>query len=275
MSNLVKRVLFTVVALPTGIFLIFLGAWPYAIFISLILARAIWEYADLFGLPPSKPARWLMVASVLGILLARFLFGTGHDHWVLALICAIIVGYQLVQYERGNDKAGSGFAIMLSGVLYIGLMGSYMMLLRETPVFGEWWLLLTVFAVILTDTMAYFLGTRFGRHRMTPRLSPKKSWEGFAAGAIFSALGTPLFGLLFHVFGMPRDPQFSLVNVFVLGLCVGILSPLGDLGISMIKREVHLKDTGDILPGHGGVLDRADSWLWAFPIGYYLALIFQ
>lgn len=275
MSNLVQRILFTAVVLPLGIFLIFWGAWPYAIFISLILSRAIWEYADLFHLPPSKLTRWLMVASVLAILFTRFLHSTGADHIVMAVICALMVGYQLVRYERGDDKAGSGFAIILSGIVYLGLMGSYMLLLRETPVYGEWWLMLTVFAVVLTDSMAYFFGIRFGRHRMTPRLSPKKSWEGFAAGAIFAAVGTPAFAQLFHVFGMPRDPQFSLLNIFLLGLAVGLLSPLGDLGISMIKREMHLKDTSDILPGHGGVLDRADSWMWAFPIGYYLALFFQ
>ncbi|MCW5876218.1 MAG: phosphatidate cytidylyltransferase [Anaerolineales bacterium] len=272
MNNLAQRLLFTVVALPTGIFLIFWGAWPYAIFIALILARAAWEYADLFHLAQGKSLRWLMVAGVTGILLVRFLLGTGHDHWILALVCAAAALYQLVQYERGYAKAGSAFAAMLSGIIYIGLMGSYMLILREVPEHGEWWLMLTVFAVILADTSAYFFGIRFGRRRMVPRLSPKKSWEGYAGGLVGAALGTPAFGLLFHVFGMPKDAAFSVANMALLGLCIGLLSPLGDLTISMIKREMKLKDTSDILPGHGGVLDRADSWLWAFPIGYYLAL---
>jgi phosphatidate cytidylyltransferase len=267
------RVLFTVIALPLGIFFIFGEAWLYAIFIAAILGRAAWEYADLFRNGGARPSRWVLVAGVLAIFLSRFVSGFSEDHWVLALICAAVLSYYLLQYEGGRSRAATDFATTLSGVFYIGLLGSYMLLLRQVTPNGQWWLLLSLFAVMLADTIAYLIGSRYGRRRLAPTLSPKKSVEGYAAGAVAAAVGTPLFMLLFGQLGMPASPAFSLTNAALLGLALGILPTLGDLGISMIKREMKLKDASQILPGHGGVLDRIDSWLWAFPIGYYLVLL--
>lgn len=273
MSSFAQRVLFTVVALPLGIFFIFWGGWPYAIFIAAILARGAWEYADLFRNGGGRPSNLLLLGGVIGIFAARFAAGFSQDHWVLVLLVGACVTFYLVEYERGRVAAGSDFAATLSGIFYVGLLGSYLLLLRQTPAYGEWWVLLTLFAVMLADTTAYMFGTRYGKTRLAPRLSPKKSWEGFIAGVVASAVGTPQFLLLFRMLGLPDDPQFSIVNVALLGLAIGILPTLGDLAISMIKREMKMKDASHILPGHGGVLDRIDSWLWAFPIGYYLVTI--
>lgn len=270
---LVQRVVFTLVALPLGIIVIFWGVWPYAILIALVLGRAAWEYAVLFRNGGGQPSRWLLVAGVLTIYLSRFLAGFAEDHWVLSLISAGVLSYYLLQFERGRKSAASDFAATLSGIFYIGLLGSYLMLVHQIPENGNWWLLLTLFAVILADTTAYLVGSRVGKTRLAPTLSPKKSVEGYLAGIAAAAIGTPLFMLLFLQLGMPKVPAFSVANAALLGLAVGIFPTLGDLGISMIKREMKLKDASHILPGHGGVLDRIDSWLWAFPIGYYLVLL--
>lgn len=266
---LYKRALFTVIALPIGIIFIVWGGWVYALFIGLILGRAGWEYANIFRNGGGRTDHWVLVAGVLAIFLSRFVYGFSADHWVFALICAATTAYYLLQFERGKDNAASDFAVTLSGIFYIGILGSYLLLLRQDPQNGQWWLLLTLFAVMLADTTAYLFGSRFGRTRLAPRLSPKKSVEGYVAGIVAAAAGTPLFMLLFRQFGLPDDPSFSLANLTLLGLAIGILPTLGDLGISMIKREMKVKDAGNILYGHGGVLDRIDSWLWAFPIGYY------
>lgn len=265
-----QRVLFTVVALPLGIVAIMLGGWIYATVVALILARAAWEYAALFRSGGGQPSALMMLGGVLAIFVARFTSGFLSDSWLLPLLIALTMVIHLAEFERGREHAASDFADTLSGIFYIGLFGSYLLLVRLIPQYGEWWLMLTLFAVMLADTSAYFIGIAFGKHNLAPHLSPKKSWEGYLGGVFLTTVGMPLFLLLFRQFGLPDIPSFSLLNIAFLGLLIGILPTLGDLGISMIKREVHQKDTSDILPGHGGVLDRIDSWLWAMPIGYYL-----
>jgi phosphatidate cytidylyltransferase len=114
-----------------------------------------------------------------------------------------------------------------------------------------------------------------GKHKMVPRLSPKKSWEGYIGGVVFAAGGLPLLGLLFARLGMPAGAPFTSANLALLGLAIGALTTLGDLAESMIKRQMKVKDAGQLLPGHGGIFDRIDSWLWALPIGYFLiSLVF-
>ena len=131
-------------------------------------------------------------------------------------------------------------------------------------------LLLSLVAVWVADTAAYFIGTAYGKRRLAPRLSPKKSWEGYLSGVFFGILLTPLFLFLFQRLGLPSDPAFSLTNASLLGFALSVLPTFGDLGESMIKRQMKVKDASQLLPGHGGVLDRIDSWLWALPIAYYL-----
>jgi phosphatidate cytidylyltransferase len=268
---LYQRVLFTVVALPLGILAVMAGGWIFALVVAAILARAIWEYAALFQAGGAQPARFLMLVSVLAVYFARYFIGFEFDGWLLPLLIGLTLVIHLMQFETGRDQSGSDFAASISGIFYVGLFGSYLLLVRLLPT-GEWWFMLVLFAVMLADTSAYFIGSAFGKHRLAPRLSPKKSWEGYVGGIILTTIGMPLFLLLFRQFGLPGTPAFSITNIAVLGLAIGVAPTLGDLGISMIKREMHQKDTSDILPGHGGVLDRIDSWLWAMPIGYYLIL---
>lgn len=266
---LYQRVLFTVVALPLGILAVFTGGWVFALVVAAILTRAVWEYAALFRAGGTQPSRVMLVGGVLGIYLARYFAGFELDGWLLPLLVGLTLIIHQFHFERGRDHAGSDFAATLSGIFYVGLLGSYMLMVRLLQS-GEWWFMLTLFAVMLADTSAYFIGSAFGKNRLAPRLSPKKSWEGYIGGILVTAIGMPLFLLLFQIFGLPDTPAFSITNAGILGLVIGTLPTFGDLGISMIKREMHQKDTSDILPGHGGVLDRIDSWLWAMPIGFYL-----
>lgn len=268
-----QRVLFTVVALPLGIAAVMTGGWIFGLVVAAILVRAAWEYAKLFSVGGGQPSPLMLVGGVLAIFLARFFSGMESDGWLLTLLVALTLVIHLLQFERGRDHAASDFAATISGIFYVGLLGSYLLLVRLIPESGEWWFMLTLFAVMLADTSAYFVGTAWGKRRMAPRLSPKKSWEGYFGGVVITTLGLPLFLYLFRQFGLPDTPSFSLFNIALLGFVIGVFPTLGDLGISMIKREMHQKDTSDILPGHGGVLDRIDSWLWAMPIGYYLVLL--
>jgi phosphatidate cytidylyltransferase len=120
--------------------------------------------------------------------------------------------------------------------------------------------------VWLADTGAFLLGAAYGKHRMAPRLSPKKTWEGYAAGALTAMLTGGFFAYAYTAWGPLHIPVWAGA---VFGLVVGLLTPLGDLGESMIKRQAAMKDSGNIFPGHGGAFDRIDSWLWAAMLGFY------
>lgn len=269
---LIQRVLVAVILLPLGIAAIVAGGAWFAAVGLVILCLAAWEYAALFEANQLQPSRGLLVAGVGGLVLARYLVGYDYDYWLLPLLVLVAITIHLLAYERGRDQAATDFAITMSGLFYIGLLGSHLVLLRALP-HGEWWVLLTLPSLWVADSAAYFLGTRFGRHKLAPRLSPHKSWEGYVSGLVFGTLGGPLLLMLYRQWGLPADPAFTTGNAALLGFAMSLLPTLGDLGESMIKRQVGVKDSGTILPGHGGMFDRIDSWLWALPIGYFLIVM--
>ena len=247
------------------------GGILFFILTSLILLLAANEYLNLFQAGDYLPSRKLVLASVFSILLVRQIFAFDWDHMLLPLFIMLSMGAHLYAYEQGRDKAGSDFAITLSAIFYIGILGAFMVSLRYLPQ-GQWWLMLTLFSVWVADSAAFFIGRRYGKNKLAPRLSPNKSWQGYLAGIFFAVLTAPLFLRLFENFGLAAegDSSFAMLNVLSLAFFMALLPTLGDLGVSMIKRQMAIKDSGTILPGHGGMLDRMDSWLWAFPISYFL-----
>jgi phosphatidate cytidylyltransferase len=265
------RILVTLIGLPIIIAIFMAGGWLFAVVVAAVLARAAWEYAGIFEAGGAQPVKWLMAAGAAAILLVRFF--SLEAEWLPALLALLAATLHLFAYERGRNQAATDFTITLSGIVYIGILGSYFAAVRNLPN-GEWWLLLTLVAVWLADSAAYLIGTPYGKHKMAPRLSPKKSWEGYVAGVVFSTAGAPLFGLLFARLGMPADAAFSSLNLAILGFVIGALTTLGDLTESMIKRQMKVKDASQLLPGHGGIFDRIDSWLWALPLGYFLITLF-
>ena len=144
-----------------------------------------------------------------------------------------------------------------------------MILLRDLPN-GFWWILIALPSGWLAHSGAYFIGSKFGKHKMVPRLSPKKSWEGYFGGALVSVIGTPLLILLYQSLGMPESVEISLWQAALFGLLISLVGPIGDLFGSMLKRMAQVKDSSNLLPGHGGVFDRIDTWIWAASIGFIL-----
>jgi phosphatidate cytidylyltransferase len=122
--------------------------------------------------------------------------------------------------------------------------------------------------VWLADSGAYSIGAAYGKHKLSPRLSPKKSWEGYWAGVFTGVIGAMFLAYAYGRWGSLTG-DISLAQAALLGLLLGLLTPLGDLGESMFKRQARLKDSSDVIPGHGGFFDRIDSWLWAAVIGFY------
>jgi phosphatidate cytidylyltransferase len=270
-DSFLKRVLVVLVLLPVGLGLIYLGGWAYSGFVSLMLGFATYEFARLFMADDFEPALWLSVGGTLFVSAGRAAFGVEGSAAVLSLCILACLTYHLIAFERGRNRAASDFTITVAAILYLGWIGAYMISLRNLPD-GLWWVLTILPAVWLADTAAYLVGARIGKHKMTKRLSPKKSWEGYLAGILASIIGTTLLVMLWKNLG--AGETLTPLRGALIAVVLSILSVLGDLGESMIKRQIGVKDSGHLLPGHGGIFDRVDSWLWGGVIGFYWITFF-
>lgn len=263
---LMKRVIASLVMAAIGIPAIVFGDIYYILLIGLFLVMASWEYVKIFQVAKFEPSMIVTVGGVFFILIFRS-YLPDYAGALLTLLVLLAMTVHLVAYERGRDQAATDFALTICGFVYLGWLGAYLLDLRFLPG-GLWWLLLSLGSVWIADSAAFFIGSRFGRHKLSPRLSPKKSWEGYWAGVILGTLSTIGLALLFH--NLADDFQVTWWQGGLLGLVMSVFTTLGDLGESMLKRQAGVKDSSNIIPGHGGFLDRIDSWLWAAAIGYFL-----
>jgi phosphatidate cytidylyltransferase len=269
LSPLAQRLIVAILLIPLGVTFIWWGGWPFALLITLILARAAWEYWRLFHNGGFQPSVYLLVGGAAAMSLSRFLWGFDATAPSLVLLALGSMALKVVTYLKGAKTAALDFNIELAGILYLGWLGAYLITLRQMPQ-GFWWFMLVLPAIWISDGGAYLVGSRIGKHKMASLISPNKSWEGYVGGVLFGIAGTAALGALWQL----RSPVMSLERGLIVGAVVSILSPVGDLFESMLKRGMGVKDAGRILPGHGGFMDRIDSWLWAAPLGFYLIKIF-
>jgi phosphatidate cytidylyltransferase len=266
-----KRVVAALILAGIGIPAMFFGNLPYFVLITIFLSIVAWEYVNLFRTMKYSPSMGLTVGGVVVILFVRDFFPEFASA-ALALCILLAMTVHLLDYERGRDTAGTDFAVTVAGLVYVGWIGAYLLDLRALGgQDGFWYSLLTLGAMWLADATAYFYGSKLGKHKMTPRLSPKKSWEGYWAGVIVGTLGTAGLAVAWHALG---GPDVSWWQGGLLGLVLSVVTTLGDLGESMLKRQAGLKDSSNIIPGHGGFFDRMDAWLWGGVIGYFLIFWF-
>jgi phosphatidate cytidylyltransferase len=267
-----RRRLITALGLAlVGMPAILLGGIFYFLLMGTFLIGAAWEFVHLFRAVKFEPHMQITVGGVALILTARMFFPQ-HAMPIFAAIILIALAYHLLAYERGRDRAALDFGVTLTGLVYIGWIGAYLFDIRNLPE-GGWWFMLVLPSVWLADSGAYSIGRAYGKHKMAPRLSPKKSWEGYAAGVFTGMIGGAFLVFAYSTFGNLTG-DITIWQGAILGLILGVLSPLGDLGESMFKRQSGIKDSSDIIPGHGGFFDRIDSWLWGAVIGYYFLVWF-
>jgi phosphatidate cytidylyltransferase len=249
-------ILVVVVAIPAA-----LGGWPFLALIALIAGLGTWEYCRLLRQGGHEPLAPLAVAlSLLFVAQAQW---PGLLPLSFLLTVAVISSL-LISLWHKSPQPVTDWALTLAGVLYLGWLLSQFVRLRAEPQ-GLPWLVLAALMVWAADVCAYFAGRAFGRHPWWPRHSPKKSWEGYLAGAAAATLVAALAG--HFLVGLRWSEGLAL------GLLIGFTAPLGDLAESMLKRQVGAKDSSHLIPGHGGVLDRIDSLLIAIPIVFYWATL--
>lgn len=257
---------------PLTLLLVYLGGWFYFISFAGLLIVASIEFSHLGGklgwriplliLIPSVIAQWFLPLEVQEMLFGGSGLQVDLASTAMVLSLLVIMAYALWLFERkdGEDAAGSWMA-GVGGVIVLGWLGSYFFQLRAFGEKGMEWTIAVMVGIWIADSGAYVFGKTLGRHKLAPRLSPNKTLEGYFGGVLFGTVATILLALLFDL---------NLWTALLIGLTISILSPLGDLAVSMLKRTVGVKDSGNFLPGHGGALDRTDSLLWGVVLAYYL-----
>jgi phosphatidate cytidylyltransferase len=266
---MLKRTISSLAILAIGLPVLMIGGIPYFLLIAFLLVAAAWEYSIMFRAAGRNPSRLVLLGGIFIVIAVRSFF-PAYSLPALEILILLALAIHLFDYERGQDGAALDFGITISGLIYLGWVGAYLLDLRSLPN-GAWWVFLALPCVWMADSGAYVIGAAYGKHKMAARLSPKKSWEGYWAGVFTALLSGMFFAFAYTTWG-PLD--VAIWQGGLLGLLVGLLTPLGDLGESMFKRQVNMKDSGNIIPGHGGAFDRIDSWLWGAILSYYFIVWF-
>ena len=264
---MIRRLLVAAVLIPVvlalvlwaSLWLFFLGLLPFALL-------GLWEYLELMARAGASPPRLPLYLAGLALLAAAAWF---PRHLLGAIILASLAVFLVAALRKGlASEIPAISAAAVFGLLYVAVPFALAVDLRAGQD-GPWVLLYGLILVWVGDTAAFFGGRAMGRHRLAPTLSPGKTWEG----TVISALVTVAFGFwLFRVwFGPASAPAFHFV---LLPLVINVAAQLGDLAESALKRGAGVKDSSNLIPGHGGVLDRVDALLFALPaLWYYWKLV--
>jgi phosphatidate cytidylyltransferase len=248
--------------------IVFLPAWVYLILVWVLAMSSAWELLVLFR-RLGHPAPLGSSLAVLGMLLPGVWLAGVRGSGAVVALAALVVPVTYLLGRHPIKGAASGIAGATFAVIYFLVTAGAMGFLR-TAFAGTTGVKVVLLHCLTTwggDSGAYYLGSRFGKHRLAPRVSPKKSWEGIVGGTLLTAFGIWFCRTVFY-------PELSLSLAVGAGVVLAVTSPVGDLVESLFKRDAGVKDSSDLLPGHGGFLDRSDSLFFAAPfiLALFLAL---
>jgi phosphatidate cytidylyltransferase len=260
MSGFLSRVLIAAIGLPLVLGLAWKGGWWL---FALLAVAALVALHEFYGM--ARPLRPLVAAGYGGVLMALAGARTGGLGWMLGGFLAVFVlSFVLNAVAETRASATVAISATVLGTAWIGFGLGHLLLLRDIPRHAQLATFTVLIAVFAADTAAYFVGRLVGRHKLAPVLSPGKTWEGFVAGSLAAIF------VAFVALYQDRDHFLTIWQAIVLGIVIALAEAMGDLFESALKRDLQVKDTGRLLAGHGGVLDRIDSLLFAVPAAYYL-----
>jgi len=261
---LIVRIISALAGIPIVLASVYFGGLWYALFLLLVLNMGAYEYNKLLrNKGYNSPAAF----SFLGVSLFIITLYFGRHDFIYPLIMALFFFLFISALFRMDKISIADSAFSLWGIIYIGGMGGYLFLLRMLPD-GAIYTYLMLAGVWIHDSMAYFIGAKWGFRKFAPQISPNKSVEGSLAGILGTVSILFSASILFPDF-IPLRPGQAII--FALG--VSVFAQLGDLIESALKRQLKVKDSGAIIPGHGGILDRFDSLLLTAPFVYYFFLL--
>lgn len=261
LSNTSKRVLVSVAAIPLIIAASYFGSIYFYIFVMALSLIAYYEFTNMAQRKGAHPNL------LFGILAIAFIVSNQYKPLVglFTSFLVIIFLLSLIELFRNKSSAILNISTTLLGIFYIGLFSSALIALREfypnidgLYLRGGYIVISLLAAIWICDSAAFFLGTAFGKHKLFPRISPKKSWEGAISGLAFAIITMIIARIIFLDF-------LSVSSAVIIGIIVGVFGQTGDLVESMFKRDADVKDSSNIIPGHGGVFDRFDSLLYTAP----------
>lgn len=253
------RVITALVLIPLVALVVYLGGIWLALGVGLFALVAGWEFVQMMKTGNYLPNIFVVLGLIA--LLVVYCYQRSLVSLPLILTAAILISMAW-QLFRVTPAPTADWALTLAGGLYIGWGLGHLVSLRQLDN-GLAWVSLTLIATWSADSFAYFVGRTLGKHKLWPRLSPKKTWEGFIGGIAGGIIGA---AVVMAIFNLPP------ASTLVAGAIVAIVALFGDLSISMMKRHVGVKDSSNLIPGHGGFLDRADSLLFVSPVVYYFAV---
>ena len=269
---MLERMLTVLVSVPVIFACTYFGGLWFFALVAVIAVISINEFYNLMKKKGFNPYYTLGNIFSLGMIVFAHNL-TNHPNWepvsAAMLTAAVISVFLAGIFIKRSAQATANISITLLGVLYIGWLFGYLVLLRALPLHGEL-LFLLMFIVWTADTLAYFAGKQFGRRQLSPYISPKKTVEGAAAGLAGALLAAVLFAMAYEQTLYPAN----LVHYLIIGGFVGVVAQLSDLSESLVKRDAGAKDSSNIVPGHGGVLDRMDSFIFTAPLLYYYVILF-
>ncbi len=253
------RIISSIVSLPILLAIIYFGT-PFHFFLLLEFAIFIGLYEFYRMIEKGGLGCYKWVGIILGILLSLAIFKGAYINLVIASSVIILF---IIRIFEGNtsDNTFSYVSNTIFGILYVSFLMSYLGIIRNSGDNGRE---LIFFALLITwmgDTTAYYGGKSFGKHKLAPLISPKKTVEGAIIGLMGSIIGAIIAKSWFL--------DISILNAIAAGILIGAFGQFGDLSESIIKRNLQVKDSGGIIPGHGGILDRVDSLLFSAPVFYY------
>jgi len=265
MGRLEKKKIWTaIVMVPPMIFLIAMG--PPAVLILMVFLATLLGLREFYTLtlPHSKWfERW--VGMGLGLILSMMIsYGDTKIVFPFFVFLLLLLSILFMITSQNLSSTISNMGIMFFGIFYIGFLLSHVSMIRNM-VDGKQWVLFLIATVWAGDISAFLSGTLLGRHKLYPKISPKKTYEGLAGGIVGSVIVALTFTLLFI-------PKLKIESCVLLAIGLGFLGQLGDFTESMLKRSAQVKDSGSLIPGHGGMLDRLDSFLFSAPFLHYSLL---
>lgn len=264
-GNTTTRIIVSAIAIPAIVAVTYFGHVPFLIFVLAISLIAFYEFYIMLK---SKNAH---VNLLLGFIAVAFLVFNQYYVLMNAYMFLIIWFVVLLIYElyRNTESALNNLGATLLSTMFLGLFGSSLLGIREFYSVDDelylngGYLIISIMATIwICDSAAFFGGTALGKHKLFPRVSPNKTWEGAVFGFIFAIITMVIAKFVVLDF-------LEWIDVIVFGLIIGIIGQLGDLVESLIKRDAGVKDSSALIPGHGGIFDRFDSLLFSSPVIYF------